>query len=91
MAETVRIKVQQKLTLDAFKELNDQLKTAGVHIIVGQNPSIEYVKAPDVVGRVHAIFKIGKRLDVDVSAINRGSWYHFSKKSGVYYLIRSDE
>lgn len=91
MAETVRVKVLQKMKMDVFKRLNDQVKNGGVQIILSQNPSIEYIGQPKVLGQVGLVFNLGQKLEVEVPADLKHGTFHFKQIKNVFFLAKIDE
>lgn len=92
MSETVRVKVIQKMKLDVFKRLNEQVKNGGgVQIILAQNPSIEYISQPKVLGKVGSVFNLGQKLEVEIPVELQGGTFQFKQIKQVFFLAKIDE
>lgn len=80
------LKVQQKLSLGAFKTLSEQIKSSGVHIINKVDGNV--VTADDVIGRVGNAFLLGAKIEVQVpDKIDTKATYRFEKIADSYYLV----
>ena len=86
-----KLKLQQKLGLGAFKQLSDQLKTSGVHVVHGDPTKLAAVKQEHVVAKVVSAFNLGKKIEVNTST--EASWgkYKFAQLDGVFYLFRDHD
>jgi len=87
-AKTQKIKIHQKLGLDAFKQLQAQLKEKGFIEVVNHNPSIEYLS---VGGYVKSVFNLGKKLEVVIEPPQAFTDYHFTRRDGKFILQRIAE
>lgn len=80
--------IKQKLGLDKFTRLQAQMKAEGVHVLVGCEKTVTAVTQDRVVGKVAAVFNLGKKLDVRTSLDSSSGEYHFATINDVFYLFR---
>jgi hypothetical protein len=88
-----KVMIQQKLGLDSFRKLTDQIKAEGVHVVTsdGRDMSTRAVLQPDVICKVQSAFNLGKKIDVlfdRQDVLTKGYEFHFTKFNDVFYLVR---
>lgn len=83
------IKILQKLGLEQFKKLYDQVRTEGVHVISSEDLN-EPITSPKILGKVQSVFNLGKKLDVRVNETcpTGKAQFRFEQLGGVFYLVR---
>jgi len=86
---TTKVKIHQKLGLEAFKRLSDQVKTEGVSVI-GCNPHIKFIAPEDYIGKVSSVFNLGRKLEVELTGHVDGALYHFTQLKTHFVLVRQD-
>lgn len=80
--------IKQKLGLDKFTRLQAQMKAEGVHVLVGCEKTVTAVTQDRVVGKVAAVFNLGKKLDVRTNLESGTGDYHFAQLGDVFYLFK---
>jgi len=89
MPKATRIKILQKIDHAAFKRLYDQVRGQGVMVVTDKNPSIEFLKAEDFIGKVKAVFHIGKKLEIETDPPLSGNNYRVCESGGIFRLIQN--
>lgn len=87
---TTKVKVHQKLGLEAFKRLNDQIKTEGVSVI-SCNPHTQRIGPDDYIGKVTSVFNLGRKLEVELTGHVDGALYTFAQLKTHFVLVRSQD
>lgn len=82
-----QIKIQQKIPMNTFKGISDQLRAEGIHIISKGAFEAGVVKSENVCGRVVSAFNLGAKIAIDVQSQFGCSDSRFETLGGVYYLV----
>lgn len=82
-----QIKIQQKIPMNAFKAIGDQLKSEGIHIISKGVFEKGEVKSGETHGRVVSAFNLGAKISVDVQSNCNCVDSRFEKLGDVFYLV----
>lgn len=82
-----QIKIQQKIPMNTFKGVSDQLRAEGIHIISKGTFEKGEVKSDDTRGRVISAFNLGAKISVDVDSQFSCKESRFEKLGDVYYLV----
>lgn len=82
-----QIKIQQKIPMNTFKGVSDQLRAEGIHIISRGTFQRGEVKSDNILGRVVSAFNLGAKISVDVQSSFGCSDSRFEKLGDVYYLV----
>lgn len=82
-----QVKIQQKIPMNAFKGVSDQLKATGIHIISKGTFQRGEVKSDGTLGRVISAFNLGAKIQLDVQCNHDCKDSRFEKLGDVYYLV----
>lgn len=82
-----QVKIQQKIPMNAFKAVGEQIKSEGIHIISKGVFERGEVKSGETHGRVISAFNLGAKIQVDVQSSFDCSGSRFEKLGDVYYLV----
>lgn len=82
-----QIKIQQKIPMNTFKAVSDQLRSEGIHIISKATFARGEVKSDETRGRVVSAFNLGAKIALDVQSSFNCSESRFEKLGDVYYLV----
>lgn len=82
-----QIKIQQKIPMNTFKGVSDQLRAEGIHIISKSAFQRGEVKPDDIRGRVVSAFNLGAKISIDVQSSFSCSESRFEKLGDAYYLV----
>lgn len=82
-----QVKIQQKIPMNAFKAVGEQIKSEGIHIISKGVFERGEVKSGETHGRVVSAFNLGAKIQVDVQSNCDCSGSRFEKLGDVFYLV----
>lgn len=82
-----QVKIQQKIPMNTFKAVGEQIKSEGIHIISKGVFERGEVKSGETHGRVVSAFNLGAKIQVDVQSNYDCSGSRFELLGGVYYLV----
>jgi hypothetical protein len=82
-----QVKIKQKIPMNTFKAVGEQIKSEGIHIISKGVFQTGDVKAGQTHGRVISAFNLGAKIQVDVQSNFDCSDSRFEILNGVYYLV----
>ena len=82
-----QIKIQQKIPMNTFKKVSDQLKAEGIHVISQGTFNTGKVTPENIRGRVVSAFNLGAKISVDVDAKVSCANSRFEILDGAYYLV----
>lgn len=82
-----QVKIQQKIPMNAFKAVGEQLRAEGIHIISKGVFERGEVKSGETLGRVISAFNLGAKIQVDVQSNFSCVDSRFEKLGDVFYLV----
>jgi len=82
-----QVKILQKIPMNTFKGVSDQLKAEGIHIISQGAFKSGKVTQDNIRGRVVSAFNLGAKISVDVESQVCCEGGRFEKLGNVFYLV----